>query len=145
MRPKKRILLIHSDEQRQGEISFLLRTRAYAVFPASSSSEALDCVGHSDPEVIVIDADFIGIRALLPAIRERAPWVPQLVLASGCSAPPPDLYPDASLYGRFTSPELLDRLKVLAARKRGPKKMPPRSVSLKAAGIEAPIEESRTA
>ena len=127
MRPKKVILIVGPDEQQQSVLAFTLYANGYRVLKASTEQEAIT-VFLAAPliDLVVIDEGdgpkFPGRTAArkIKAIRQ---WVPMLILVNpSCE---PGLHPelDAFLARRsLSSFELLERVKLMSARKRGPRK-----------------------
>jgi DNA-binding response OmpR family regulator len=117
MRPKKRILLIDANEDRMGQLRFLLWTHKYAVFSASSAAEGRSLFGPCIPDLVIVASDLADRDAALKTLHEANPFVPQIVIAPAkatCNA-----IADAVLFGPPPE-ELLERIIVMAARKRGP-------------------------
>lgn len=132
MRPKKRILLIDAIEPRLSVRRYLLTTLGYRVFGAGSAEEALAIAAEHYPEMeaAVLVWPLKGARDLLTELHARCPSTSTMLLAEGLRELPDSLFPDCILYGRIHANDFLDRLKMLAARKRGPKKKPVQSVSV---------------
>ena len=125
MRPKKRILLIDSNEYHLSVRRFLLDTHRFAVTGAQTSKEALQLADECMPEAIVAVWPFTGgdLGRLLNYLHEIFPGVPSILICENLSAPPEGVVADAVMLRGACSPaEILDRVKVLSARKRGPKK-----------------------
>jgi CheY-like chemotaxis protein len=125
MRPKKKILLIDADEERLSVRRFTLTTNQFKVFSATSAAEALSAARDFEPEVALIVWPFDGAARFVEKLRAWAPFTKTLLLAEGSQAQPEGIVTDMALWGSPSASELLDRLKTLAACKRGPKKMPP--------------------
>jgi DNA-binding response OmpR family regulator len=107
MRPKKKILLIDENEAR------------FAVCCASSAAEAI--TASADFEVALLAWPLSGGSELLRKLRSQHPFTRTLALAEdakGC----PTVSADVVLWGHPSTFELLERINVLAARKRGPRK-----------------------
>lgn len=118
MRPKKRILLIDPDEFRASVLKFRLHISGYAVFITAYAAEAEQLCGEVIPDVIVAAHDLPGLAELLPRLH-RSVFVPQMVIAP--KAVESHVACDCFLVNPPAA-ELLERLKVLSQRKRGPKK-----------------------
>ena len=131
MRPKKVILIVGPDEQQQSVLACTLYVNGYRVLKASTEQEAITTFSAAPLiDLVVIDEGdgpkFPGRTAArkIKAIRQ---WVPMLILVNpSCE---PGLHPelDALLARRsLSSFELLERVKLMSARKRGPRKGTPR-------------------
>lgn len=130
MRPKKIILIVSSDEQESSERNYLLQIRGYAVLAASSGQEAVDLFAEASVDLVLCDlslVDTIGTDCVR-RLKRIAKHVPMILL---CRCTLPDfsqVHPaDALLSTKaMRTVELLERIKVLAARKRGPRPGTPR-------------------
>ena len=122
MRPKKRILLIDNDEYRTSLRSFMLSTHAYRVIPAATAEDAEALFGEVFPDTVLAAADFPGIGKLLQRLHECDPYVAQVVIAD--SGQECNVICDAYL-SKPSVAELLERVRVSAARKRGPRAATP--------------------
>lgn len=123
MRPKTQILLIDADADRAGVLRFLLTTRGYAVFSARTAAEALRVCAACAPEAAVIAWPCPGGEKTLKGLRRAAPYMNTMALAEGIVKRPVDATADVVLWGHWPAEYFLDRLRVLAGRKRGPRKV----------------------
>ena len=127
MRPKTRILLIDTNEDRQSVRRFQFDLWRFAVESASSAAEARDLAAQGSHGLIVAAYPVVGIDlgCLLDELHRIAPYTPSMVLADKGNEALMALHADAVLT-RPTSPaEILERAKVMSARKRGPRKGTP--------------------
>jgi two-component system, OmpR family, response regulator CpxR len=146
MRPKKTVLCVNPCEFRLSRQVFLLQTRGYQILRAESSSEALLILEGRMPttiDVMVCDLlmpDMDG-NELTRRAKQLHPELPVLLLSETVTEFTRELYAEVFLpKAANTSAELLERVRILVGRKRGPKKrLPPVGVSL----LET--EESRVA
>ena len=106
MRPKKVILCVDDNEQTLSVRTFLLETRGYRVINASTSQQALEILERTVPGTL----DLLIADLLLPGMAGNA-----LVRRAKQMLPK----------GAGTAAELLEKIRVLVARKRGPKKQVP--------------------
>jgi two-component system response regulator CpxR len=122
MRPKKRILLIDTDEQRLSARCFLLKTHGYVAMGTSTSEEAADVLrGWVDLILAAWPLRNDPLTDLLRQVIAAGTGIPVIVIAKR----PEDarVLADAILPGLTTTPaELLERVKVMSRRKRGPRK-----------------------
>jgi len=130
MRPKKRILLIDSSETRLSTRRFVLETRGLAVAGASTPEEARDLANSFQPEVIVAAWPFTSgdLVRLLDQIREELPFAPSLLIAETLVEAPAVVADATVLKGSCSMAEIVERIKILAARKRGPRPGTPKPV-----------------
>ena len=132
MRPKKVILCVDDNETTLSVRSFLLDTRGYRVITATSSQEALDVLERTVPgtlDLLIADLLLPGMdgNELVRRAKQMHPFLPALIVSGTVAAYDRALAADAFLPKGAGSPsELLERIRVLVARKRGPKKhIPP--------------------
>jgi two-component system response regulator CpxR len=131
MRPKKVILCVDDNEQTLSVRTFLLETRGYRVITALTGTEALEVLERTTPgtlDLLISDLLMPGMdgNELVRRAKQMHPLLPTLILSGTVSNYDRALAADAFLPKGACSPvELLDRIKVLVARKRGPKKHVP--------------------
>ncbi len=128
MRPKKVILCVDDNETTLSVRTFLLETRGYRVLNAASSREALEVLeGFAPGQLDLLIADLLlpGMdgNELVRRAKDMLPGLPALIVSGTVTNFDRALAADAFLPKGAGSPvELLDKIKVLVARKRGPKK-----------------------
>ena len=125
MRPKKVILCIDDNEQELSVLSFMLSTNGYRVLAATSARDAED--QFCDNQVDLVLADFSRPSStgdqLVRRLKQIAQHVPMVLLADPSRMNGQIQAADALLAKKACSPmELLERIKVMSARKRGPRK-----------------------
>ena len=133
MRPKKVILCINPVEQELSVTKFMLSTNGYRVYGAGSASEAIELF--SGLQVDLVLAEFsvsqTGGKQLLERLKRTAPQVPMILLADAQAMNGEIHVADAVLAKKnCTTQELLERIKAMSARKRGPRKGGPRPVHI---------------
>lgn len=123
MRPKKRILLVGASEDRLSILKFMLVTRGFAVASAVGAAAAVEQLRAESYDLLLCDHwPLPGIEHLLNQAYEIDSATRSLVLAPALATSPAGLNTDAILLrGGCSSAELLERVKVLTARKRGPR------------------------
>lgn len=126
MRPKKTILCVDDNEQGLAVRKFLLETRGYRVVTAVSAHEAIDVLRNGGVDLVL--GDLIMPRMdgneMVNHMKEIAPEVPMLLVSGTVKAFERACHADAFLPKGTSSPaELLERIRVMIARKRGPKKV----------------------
>jgi CheY-like chemotaxis protein len=126
MRPKKVILCVDDNEQELSVLKFTLATNGYRVLAASNGQEAI-AVFSATPQIDLILADtnmpqMSGFQ-LAERLKRMRSHVPLLLLADGQAAGGEIHVADAVMARKgCSSLELLERVKVMSARKRGPRK-----------------------
>ena len=128
MRPRKTILCVDSNEQVLSIRKFMLETRGYRVVPMTSAAAALEYLQDALPGSV----DLLLADLLLPGMdgnelvrrgKMLQPALPALLISGMVSNFDRAGNADAFLpKGACNSAELLDRIRLLVARKRGPKK-----------------------
>lgn len=118
MKPKKIVLLVCSNDNRRSELSFLLTLKGYRVIGGISKfppvpNLALFVDGPESESVAQVVDELHWDLPLLVMIREPRRYV--------CR------YPARAFFvaEKVTAAELIERVKVLGTRKRGPKKARP--------------------
>ena len=126
MRPKKVILCVGADESRLSQRVFLLKTCGYCALTATTAKEALAILSARLPGVVDLIVADLPLEDLDAEIFVQAKRMdPQLhpLATSNHSAWYDPLGADVLLRKGSDSPaELLERIRVLVVRKRGPKK-----------------------
>ena len=128
MRPKKTILCVDDNEQILSVRTFLLETRGYRVTAVGSSHEALAYIQNAVPGSI----DLLLCDLLMPQMdgnelvrraKQYHPGLPAMIVSGTVTAYDRAGRADVFLPKGAGSPaEMLERIRVLVARKRGPKK-----------------------
>lgn len=125
MRPKKTILCIDDNEQSLSVRKFLLETRGYRVVVCSSGQDALELFRERPVDLVLSDLMMPGMNGaeLVRQLKELSPDTPAIILSGKARAYDDDMYADVFLpKGMHAPAELLERIRLLLVRKRGPKK-----------------------
>lgn len=128
MRPRKTIVCVEDNEQVLSVRKFLLETRGYRVLAMNSGTEALDYLRGVIPgSVDLLLADLIMPQMdgneLVRRAKQIHPGLPTLLISGTVSNFDRASAADAFLpKGACTAAEMLDRIRILVTRKRGPKK-----------------------
>jgi CheY-like chemotaxis protein len=130
MRPKKTILCVDDNEQVLSVRTFLLETRGYRIIAANTAQEALEVLERSLPGTL----DLILCDLLMPQMdgnelvrraKQLHQGLPAMIVSGTVNAFDRALHADVFLPKGASSPaEMIERIRVLVARKRGPKKAP---------------------
>jgi CheY-like chemotaxis protein len=128
MRPRKTILCVDDNEQILSIRKFMLETRGYRVISASCAADALEHLQGALPGSI----DLLLSDLILPQMdgnelarraKQLHPCLPALIVSGTVTSFDRATFADAFLpKGACAPAELLDRIRILVARKRGPKK-----------------------
>ena len=128
MRPRKTILCVENNEQSLSVRKFTLETRGYRVVAMSSAAAALEHLEAAEPgslDLLIADAGMPGAPGdlLVRRAKQLHPGLPALLVASAASQYDRAAVADAFLpKGASSAAELLDRIRLLIARKRGPRR-----------------------
>jgi two-component system, OmpR family, response regulator CpxR len=132
MRPKKTILCVDDNEQALSVRKFLLETRGYRVLTATNAQEALEILEAALPgsiDLLLSDLLMPGMdgNELIRRAKDLSPALPAMLISGSVKQYERGIRADVFLPKGVCSPvEMLERIRVLVARKRGPKKaMPP--------------------
>jgi two-component system, OmpR family, response regulator CpxR len=128
MRPKKTILCVDDNEQVLSVRTFLLETRGYRVVAVNTAQEALEVLERSLPGTL----DLILCDLLMPQMdgnelvrraKQLHQGLPAMIVSGTVNSFDRALHADVFLPKGASSPaEMIERIRVLVARKRGPKK-----------------------
>ena len=126
MRPKKVILCVDDNEQELSVLKFMLETNGYRVLAASNGQEAI-AVFATAPQIDLVLADTtmpqMSGGQLVERLKRMRSHVPMILLGDAHAASG-ELHVADAVLARKNCPtqELLERIKVMSARKRGPRK-----------------------
>ena len=125
MRPKKIILCVDDNELELSVLKFMLSTNGYRVLSATTGQEAVSIF--SETQVDLVLADFampqMNGSQLVDRLKQIASHVPMILLGDPQKMGGEMHAADALLAKKnCTAQELLERIKVMSARKRGPRK-----------------------
>ena len=130
MRPRKTILVVEDNEQILSVRKFLLETRGYRVVAVMTAAEAIGELERALPGSIdLLLSDLIlpqmDGNELVKRAKQMHPFLPALLVSGTVTSFERATAADAFLpKGACTPVEMLDRIRILVARKRGPKKQP---------------------
>ncbi len=117
MRPKKVILLVDSDEDRQSITRFMLTVNGFAVLSYKTADSARQCERSFEVVLGYWPTDAGTLENLAHKVDGKF-----VLVAPTLTGVPNDVFADAILVRGETTPEwILERLKYACARKRGPK------------------------
>lgn len=125
MRPKKVILCVDDNEQDLSVLSFMLSTNGYRVLPAINGQEAIDIFATSQIDLVLTDFAMPHMNGaqLVKRLKQMGSHVPMILLGDPQAVSGEIHVADAMLAKKNCSPlELLERIKIMSARKRGPRK-----------------------
>jgi two-component system, OmpR family, response regulator CpxR len=125
MRPKKIILCVDDNEQELSVLKFMLSTNGYRVVSANNGADAIDVFGDHSVDLVLSDYAMPQMNGdqLVNRLKQIASHVPMILLGDPQKMGDQLHGADALLPKKTCSAqELLERIKVMSARKRGPRK-----------------------
>src|ERR1700728_647928 len=126
MRPKKTILCVDDNEQALAVRKFLLETRGgYRVVAACNAKEAMERfhVGGIDLVLSDLVMPHMDGNEMVRRLKEIAPEVPMILISGSVKTFDHGNRADAFLpKGNSNPADMLERIRVMIARKRGPRK-----------------------
>jgi two-component system, OmpR family, response regulator CpxR len=126
MKPKRTILCVDDNEQSLSYRKIMLETRGYRVSSYSRGEEALDRFKQGGIDLVVTDMGMPGLDGpqLIAAIKKLSPHIPAILISSKVRIYSHDSQADVFLAkGMYAPADLLERIRLLLVRKRGPKRM----------------------
>jgi two-component system, OmpR family, response regulator CpxR len=136
MKPKKTILCVDDNEQALSIRKVLLETRGYRVLAFNNGEQALDAFRRGGVDLVLTDLIMPGLDGsrLIEEVKKASPQTPAMLISGRIKIYERETLADVFLpKGMYEPAELLERIRVLLVRKRGPK----RHVELRAHPAEA--------
>jgi len=125
MRPKRTILCVDDNEQSLSIRKIMLETRGYRVVACTSGREALQIFKNGGVDLVLSDLvmpDLPGDK-LVAAMKDLSPETPAILFSGKIKIYEKDTRADVFLpKGMYAPVELLERIRTLVVKKRGPKK-----------------------
>jgi two-component system, OmpR family, response regulator CpxR len=125
MRPKKVILCVDDNEQDLSVLKFMLVTNGYRVLAATNGQEAIALFADNQIDLVLTDHAMPQMSGdqLVLKLKQIASHVPMVILGDPQKMNGQIHGADALLAKKNCSTqELLERVKIMSARKRGPRK-----------------------
>ena len=125
MRPKKVILCVDDNEQELSVLKFMLATNGYRVLSASNGQEAIGIFAENAVDLVLTDFTMPQMNGsqLVDRLKQISSHVPMILLGDAQRMGGDIHVADALLAKKNCSAqELLEKIKVMSARKRGPRK-----------------------
>jgi CheY-like chemotaxis protein len=125
MRPKKIILCVDDNEQDLSVLKFMLATNGYRVVSATTGQDAIRVFAEYTVDLVLADFGMPQMNGnqLVDRLKRIAPHVPMILLGDPQRMGTDIHAADVLLAKKHcSSQELLERIKVMSARKRGPRK-----------------------
>ena len=125
MKPKRTILCVDDNEQSLSIRKVLLETRGYRALVFTSGQEALDRFKKGGVDLVLTDLIMPGVDGskLIEEIKSLSPQTPTILLSGKVKIYGHDTKADVFLpKGMYTPADLLEHIRLLLVRKRGPKR-----------------------
>ena len=129
MKPKRTILCVDDNEQSLSHRKIVLETRGYRVASFTRGEDALDRFLLGGVDLVIADMAMPGLDGpqLIARIKDSSPQTPAILISSKVRIYDHDSRADVFLTkGMYSPADLLERVRQLLIRKRGPKRLHPR-------------------
>ena len=138
MKPKRTLLCVDDNEQSLSYRKIMLETRGYRVAACSRGEDALERFKQGGVDLVMTDLAMPGLdgSALIAAIKNLSPHTPAILIASKAHVFDHASQADVFLArGMYAPADLLERIRLLLVRKRGPKRLHERSLQVSQQGV----------
>jgi two-component system response regulator CpxR len=125
MKPKRTILCVDENEQSLSIRKIMLETRGYRVVAFTCGDDALDRFKKGGVDLVLTDLIMPGLDGakLIDKVKEISPQTPTILLSGKVKIYDGNTRADVFLSkGSYAPAELLERVRLLLVRKRGPKR-----------------------
>jgi DNA-binding response OmpR family regulator len=125
MKPKKTILCVDDNEQALSIRKVMLETRGYRVLAFNNGEQALEAFRRGGVDLVLTDLLMPGVDGsrLIEEVKNISPQTPAVLISGRTKIYERDTLADAFLpKGMYEPAELLERIRLLLVRKRGPKR-----------------------
>jgi two-component system, OmpR family, response regulator CpxR len=125
MKPKKTILCVDDNEQALSIRKILLETRGYRVLACNNGAMALEAFRRGGVDLVLTDLLMPGVDGsrLIEEIKNLSPQTPTVLISGRIKIYERETLADVFLpKGMYEPAELLERIRLLLVRKRGPKR-----------------------
>lgn len=125
MKPKRTILCVDDNEQSLSIRKVMLETRGYRVIACANAQEALEHFRQGGVDLVLTDLVMPGVDGtrLIDEVKNVSPETPTILFSGKIRIYDRDTRADVFLpKGMYAPAELLERIRVLLVRKRGPKR-----------------------
>jgi two-component system, OmpR family, response regulator CpxR len=125
MKPKKTILCVDDNEQALSIRKVLLETRGYRVIACNSGEQGLAAFRLGGIDLVLTDLIMPGVDGsrLIEEVKSLSPHTPVVLISGRVKIYERETLADVFLpKGMYEPAELLERIRLLLVRKRGPKR-----------------------
>jgi len=135
MKPKRTILCVDDNEQSLSIRKVMLETRGYRVIACNNAEEAISEFRKGGVDLVLTDLIMPGVDGtrLIEEVKDLSPQTPAILFSGKIKIYDRDTRADVFLpKGMYAPAELLERIRILLVRKRGPKRSVTRPASMAA-------------
>ncbi|MGZ4731453.1 MAG: response regulator [Terriglobales bacterium] len=125
MKPKKTILCVDDNEQALSIRKVMLETRGYRVLAYNSGEQALEAFRRGGVDLVLTDLIMPGVDGsrLIEEVKNLSPQTPAVLISGRTKIYERETLADVFLpKGMYEPADLLERIRLLLVRKRGPKR-----------------------
>lgn len=125
MKPKKTILCVDDNEQALSIRKILLETRGYRVIACNNGEVALAAFRRGGVDLVLTDLIMPGVDGsrLIEEVKALSPQTPTVLISGRVKIYERDTLADVFLpKGMYEPVDLLEKIRLLLVRKRGPKR-----------------------
>jgi len=125
MKPKKTILCVDDNEQALSIRKVMLETRGYRVLAFNNGEQALEAFRLGGVDLVLTDLIMPGLDGsrLIDEVKKASPQTPAVLISGRIKIYERETAADVFLpKGMYEPADLLERIRVLLVRKRGPKR-----------------------
>jgi len=140
MKPKKTILCVDDNEQALSIRKVMLETRGYRVIACNNGESALEAFRRGGVDLVLTDLimPVVDGSRLIEEVKRLSPQTPTVLISGRVKIYERDTLADVFLpKGMYEPVDLLEKIRVLLVRKRGPKR--PVEVHSRAAAAHATV------
>ena len=126
MKPKRTILCVDDNEQSLSHRKIMLETRGYRVATFARGEDGLARFLQGGIDLVIADMAMPGLDGpqLIAKVKEQSPQTPAILISSKARIYSHDSQADVFLAkGMYAPADLLERVRLLLVRKRGPKRL----------------------
>ena len=128
MRPKRTILCVDDNEQALSIRKLMLETRGYRVVACNNGQHALEAFKQGGVDLVLSDLQMPGLDGaeLVGRIKDLSADTPTILFSGKTRIYEKDTRADVFLpKGMYAPIELLERIRIMLIKKRGPKRVSP--------------------
>ncbi len=125
MKPKKTILCVDDNEQALSIRKVMLETRGYRVIACHNAETALEAFRRGNIDLVLTDLIMPGLDGsqLIEEVKTLSPQTPAVLISGRVKIYERDTMADLFLpKGMYEPADLLEKIRLLLVRKRGPKR-----------------------